>query len=72
MNIIEIQNLIVTPTRKKGYFKFTGNNWLEKVSIAPALTKTAAVALGNNGSCEKRERVKLILDRLKNSLYRLK
>ena len=26
MNIIEIQNLIVTPTQKKGYFKLTGKN----------------------------------------------
>ena len=26
MNIIEIQNLIVTPTWKKGYFDLTGKN----------------------------------------------
>ena len=39
MNIIEMQNLVKTSTRKKGHFKFTGKitSVLEKVSVAPAL-----------------------------------
>ena len=38
MNIIEMQNLVVTLTRKKGNFKFTGKikSVTGKISVAPA------------------------------------
>ena len=40
MNIIEMQNLVVTSTWKKGHFKFTGKikSLTGKVSVAPPLT----------------------------------
>ena len=53
MNIIELENLVVTSTGKKGHFKFMGkiksvtgksvkfSQWLEKVT----LTKLKAVAI---------------------------
>ena len=41
MNIKEMQNLVVTSTRKKDHFKFTGRikSVTGKVSVAPTLTK---------------------------------
>ena len=43
MNIIEMQNLIVTSTRKKGYFKLTGKNKSVDVFKIPQ-SDTAMVA----------------------------